>query len=125
MQTNFSKVKQFMHVFGQEVPIGAEFPDPATVELRLNLITEELGELINAIDMKDLVGVADALTDILYVTYGAGIAFGLDLDECFDEVHESNMSKLDEDGNPIYRADGKVLKGPFYRPPDLKSRIYK
>lgn len=125
MQTNFLKVKEFMHAFGQEIPEYPELPDPATVALRVDLIAEELQELKDAIAIEDLVGVADALTDILYVTYGAGVAFGLDLDECFDEVHESNMSKLDEDGNPIYRADGKVLKGPFYRPPDLKSRIYK
>jgi predicted HAD superfamily Cof-like phosphohydrolase len=120
MPSNYLKVKEFMQVFGQEVPIGAEFPDPATVELRVDLIAEELQELTHAIAMKDIVGVADALTDILYVTYGAGIAFGIDLDECFDEVHESNMSKLDEEGRPIYREDGKVMKGPFYRPPNLK-----
>lgn len=120
MLSNFLKVKEFMQVFGQEVPIGADFPDPATVELRVELIAEELEELTHAIAMKDIVGVADALTDILYVTYGAGIAFGIDLDECFDEVHESNMSKLDENGKPIYREDGKVMKGPFYRPPNLK-----
>lgn len=114
-----------MHAFGQATPAIPDFPDPATVELRIELIEEELEELTHAIAMKDLVGVADALTDILYVTYGAGVAFGIDLDECFDEVHSSNMSKLDEEGRPIYREDGKVLKGPFYRPPNLKSRIYK
>jgi predicted HAD superfamily Cof-like phosphohydrolase len=114
-----------MRAFNQATPDYPELPDPATVKLRVDLIAEELQELKDAIAMEDLVGVADALTDILYVTYGAGVAFGLDLDDCFEEVHSSNMSKLDEEGNPIYRADGKVLKGPFYRPPDLKSKIYK
>lgn len=114
-----------MQAFGQATPDIPAFPDPATVELRVELIEEELEELTHAIAMKDLVGVADALTDILYVTYGAGIAFGLDLNECFYEVHSSNMSKLGEDGKPIYREDGKVLKGPRYRPPNLESVIKK
>lgn len=125
MQTNFFKVKEFMQAFNQLTPIIPDFPDPATVELRLELIREELEELTQAIESKDLVGVADALTDILYVTYGAGIAFGLNLDECFHEVHDSNMSKLGENGKPIYREDGKVLKGPKYRPPNLGLVIEK
>lgn len=114
-----------MQAFGQATPALPDFPDPATAELRVELIREEWEELIQAIESKDLVGVADALTDILYVTYGAGIAFGMNLDECFYEVHESNMSKLGENGKPIYREDGKVLKGPTYRPPNLALVIEK
>ena len=121
--TNFEKVKDFMETFGQEVKTSPEFPDNDTCDLRVSLIAEELKELVEAIENKDIVEVADALTDILYVTYGAGHAFGVDLDACFDEVQRSNMSKLGEDGKPIYREDGKVLKGPNYFAPDLKSIV--
>ena len=100
-----------------------EFPTEETAKLRIELIVEELNELIDAKEDKDLIGIADALTDILYVTYGAGHAFGIDLDECFREVQRSNMSKLGEDGKPIYREDGKVLKGPNYSEPDLKKTL--
>lgn len=119
--TNFKDVGTFMETFGQEVKTKPEFPDAETVQLRIELIGEELNEFWDACDAKDIVGVADALADILYVTYGAGHAFGIDLDECFKEVQRSNMSKLGEDGKPIYREDGKVLKGPNYSEPDLKS----
>lgn len=118
--TNNDKVKKFMETYGQEVKHRPEFPDADTCNLRLELIAEELNELYDAISDKDIIAVADALTDILYVTYGAGHAFGVDLDACFDEVHRSNMSKLGEDGKPIYRDDGKVLKGPNYSEPDLE-----
>jgi len=121
--TNFEKVKVFMETFGQEVKTKPEFPDLDTVALRYDLIKEELEELFEAMGEKDIVGVADALTDILYVTYGAGHAFGIDLDACFDEVQRSNMSKLGSDGKPIYREDGKVLKGPNYFEPDLKKYL--
>jgi len=121
--TNFDHVKTFMKTFGQDVKDSPEFPNQETTNLRLELIAEELGELEEAIANKDLVGIADALTDILYVTYGAGHAFGLDLDACFREVQRSNMSKLGEDGKPIYREDGKVLKGPNYSEPDLKKTL--
>ena len=117
--SNFDKVRDFMKTFGQEVKTSPELPDDETSKLRLELIAEELGELEEAIANKDLVEIADALTDILYVTYGAGHAFGLDLDACFREVQRSNMSKLGEDGKPIYREDGKVLKGPNYFKPDI------
>lgn len=119
--TNFEAVGEFMNTFGQEVKTEPDWPDENTQKLRLELIAEELEEMWDAIENKDLVGVADALTDILYVTYGAGHAFGINLDECFKEVQKSNMSKLGEDGKPIYRDDGKVLKGPNYFEPDLKS----
>ena len=119
--TNFEKVKQFMQTFGQEVKTKASFSDEKTNQLRLGLISEELEELKNAMDSKDLLEVADALTDILYVTYGAGHAFGIDLDKCFDEVQNSNMSKLDADGKPIYNELGKVMKGPDYFKPDLSK----
>ena len=119
--TNFEKVKQFMQTFGQEVKSKASFSDEKTNQLRLDLITEELGELKNAMESKDLLEVADALTDILYVTYGAGHAFGIDLDKCFDEVQNSNMSKLGADGKPIYNESGKVMKGPNYFKPDLSK----
>ena len=122
-ETNFDKVRIFMETFGQEVKREPELPDDETFKLRLELIAEELGELEEAIDNKDLVEIADALTDILYVTYGAGHAFGLDLDACFREVQRSNMSKLGEDGKPIYREDGKVLKGSNYSEPDLKKTL--
>ncbi|MBF95695.1 MAG: hypothetical protein CFH34_01507 [Alphaproteobacteria bacterium MarineAlpha9_Bin4] len=121
--TNFLKVKEFMKTFGQEVLNKPSFPDHKTVNLRLELIKEELNELEEAIEKKDLVEVADALTDILYVTYGAGHAFGIDLDSCFNEVQSSNMSKLDNNGKPIYNEYGKVLKGPNYFEPNLKKFI--
>ena len=119
--TNFEKVKQFMQTFGQEVKTKASFSDEKTNQLRIDLITEELGELKNAMDSKDLLEVADALTDILYVTYGAGHAFGINLDKCFDEVQNSNMSKLGKNGKPIYNESGKVMKGPDYFKPDLSK----
>ena len=112
--TNFNSVKKFMEVFGQEVKTKAEFPSEKIIKLRYNLIKEELDEFEEALKDKDLKEVADALTDILYVTYGAGHAFGIDLDKCFDEVQRSNMSKLGEDGKPIYNEHGKVMKGPKY-----------
>ncbi len=119
--TNFEKVKQFMQTFGQEVKTKASFSDEKTNQLRLDLISEELEELKNAMESKDLLEVADALTDILYVTYGAGHALGIDLDKCFDEVQNSNMSKLGADGKPIYNESGKVMKGPDYFKPDLSK----
>ena len=119
--TNFEKVKQFMQTFGQEVKSKASFSDEKTNQLRLDLISEELEELKNAMTSKDLLEVADALTDILYVTYGAGHAFGINLDKCFDEVQNSNMSKLGSDGKPIYNESGKVMKGPDYFKPDLSK----
>ena len=119
--TNFEKVKQFMQTFGQEVKTKASFSDEKTNQLRLDLISEELEELKNAMTSKDLLEVADALTDILYVTYGAGHAFGINLDKCFDEVQNSNMSKLGSDGKPIYNDTGKVMKGPNYFKPNLSK----
>ena len=119
--TNFEKVKQFMQTFGQEVKTKASFSDEKTNQLRLDLISEELEELKNAMASKDLLEVADALTDILYVTYGAGHAFGINLDKCFDEVQNSNMSKLGSDGKPMYNDSGKVMKGPDYFKPDLSK----
>jgi predicted HAD superfamily Cof-like phosphohydrolase len=119
--TNFEKVKQFMQTFGQEVKTKASFSDEKTNQLRLDLISEELEELKNAMTSKDLLEVADALTDILYVTYGAGHAFGINLDKCFDEVQNSNLSKLGSDGKPIYNESGKVMKGPHYFKPDLSK----
>ena len=121
--TNFNSVKKFMEVFGQEVKTKAEFPSDKIVKLRYDLIREELDEFDQALKDKDLKEVADSLTDILYVTYGAGHAFGIDLDKCFDEVQRSNMSKLDEDGKPIYNENGKVMKGPNYFKPDLSKFI--
>ena len=121
--TNFNSVKKFMEVFGQEVKTKAEFPSEKIIKLRYNLIKEELDEFEEALKDKDLKEAADALTDILYVTYGAGHAFGIDLDKCFDEVQRSNMSKLDEDGKPIYNENGKVMKGPNYFQPDLGKFI--
>tara|TARA_B100001057_G_C22017308_1_gene632143 strand:+ start:137 stop:478 length:342 start_codon:yes stop_codon:yes gene_type:complete len=112
-----------MQTFGQEVKNKAEFPDKKIVELRYSLIDEELKELDEAIKKRDLKEVADALTDILYVTYGAGHAFGIDLDKCFDEVQRSNMSKLDKNGKPIYNDKGKVMKGPDYFEPKLEKFI--
>tara|TARA_B100000941_G_scaffold4643_1_gene2982 strand:- start:51 stop:422 length:372 start_codon:yes stop_codon:yes gene_type:complete len=121
--TNFSDVKKFMETFGQEVKKKAEFPSDKITKLRYDLIKEELDEFEEALKAKDLKEVADSLTDILYVTYGAGHAFGIDLDKCFDEVQRSNMSKLDEDGKPIYNENGKVMKGPKYFEPNLKKFI--
>ena len=121
--TNFNKVKVFMETFGQEVKSKASFPDQKIQNLRYDLIKEELDELKEALDQKNLKEVADALTDILYVTYGAGHAFGIDLDRCFEEVQSSNMSKLDEDGKPIYNEKGKVMKSKRYFPPDLEKFI--
>ena len=117
--TNFESVKKFMETFGQEIKEKAGFPDEKITSLRYDLINEELDELKEAIDNKDIKEVADALTDILYVTYGAGHAFGINLDNCFKEVQNSNMSKLGEDGKPIYNDKGKVMKGPNYFKPDL------
>ncbi len=122
--SNFEKVKIFMKAFGQEVKEKAEFPGDKITSLRCDLINEELQELQDAIRKKDIKEVADALTDILYVTYGAGHAFGIDLDKCFLEVQKSNMSKLGEDGKPIYNDKGKVMKGPNYFKPDF-SRFTK
>ncbi len=119
--TNFEKVKEFMRTFGQEVKDKSEFPNEKIIELRKKLIEEEFNELKQAINEKDLVEVADALTDILVVTYGAGVAFGVNLDKCFEEVHRSNMSKLSEDGKPIFNEFGKVMKGPNYSKPNLKQ----
>ena len=121
--SNFSSVKKFMETFGQEVKNKAEFPSEKIQDLRVSLIDEELSELKEAIENKDIKEVADALTDILYVTYGAGHAFGIDLDQCFDEVQRSNMSKLDENGKPIFNEQGKVLKGPNYFKPNLEKFI--
>ena len=121
--TNFEKVKLFMDTYGQEVKDKAEFSDAKTNKLRIDLIKEELEELTQAMNEKNLLEVADALTDILYVTYGAGHAFGIDLDKCFDEVQNSNMSKLGKDGKPIYNESGKVMKGPNYFKPDLLKFI--
>ena len=121
--TNFNKVGTFMKTFGQEVKTKPSFSSDKINKLRLDLIKEEFDELKDAIDKKDLLEVADALTDILYVTYGAGHAFGIDLDKCFDEVQNSNMSKLDENGKPIYNESGKVMKGPNYFKPDLSKFV--
>jgi len=121
--TNFNSVKKFMEVFGQEVKTKAEFPSEKIIKLRYNLIKEELDEFKEALKDRDLKEVADALTDILYVTYGAGHAFGIDLDKCFDEVQRSNMSKLGQDGKPIYNDNGKVMKGPNYFKPDLSKFV--
>ena len=117
--SNFSKVGVFMKTFGQEVKDKPSFSTDKINKLRLDLIKEELNELTEAMNNKDLLEVADALTDILYVTYGAGHALGINLDKCFDEVQNSNMSKLDENGKPIYNEHGKVMKGPKYFQPDL------
>ena len=119
--TNFDKVGIFMKTFGQEVKTKPSFSTDKINKLRLDLIKEELTELTEAMNNKDLLEVADALTDILYVTYGAGHAFGINLDKCFEEVQNSNMSKLDENGKPIYNEHGKVMKGPNYFKPDLSK----
>jgi len=121
--TNFDKVKIFMQTFGQEIKNKPTFSSEKINNLRYNLIKEELEEFKDALNNKDLLEVADALTDILYVTYGAGHAFGINLDKCFEEVQQSNMSKLDKNGKPIYNEAGKVMKGPKYFKPDLNKFI--
>jgi predicted HAD superfamily Cof-like phosphohydrolase len=121
--SNFNKVKTFMETFGQEVKTNPSFSSDKVNTLRYELIEEELDELKVAMENKDLLEVADALTDILYVTYGAGHAFGIDLDKCFGEVQSSNMSKLDDSGKPIFNDSGKVMKGPKYFKPDLSKFI--
>ena len=121
--SNFNKVGTFMKTFGQEVKTEPSFSTEKINKLRIDLIKEELQELTEAMNSKDLLEVADALTDILYVTYGAGHAFGIDLDKCFEEVQNSNMSKLDENGEPIYNDSGKVMKGPNYFKPDLSKFV--
>ena len=121
--SNFNKVKTFMEIFGQEVKTKPSFSSDKINSLRYDLIKEELEELKEAMENKDLLEVADALTDILYVTYGAGHAFGINLDKCFEEVQSSNMSKLGEDGKPIYNESGKVMKGPKYFKPDLTKFV--
>ena len=121
--SNFERVKKFMETFGQEIKEKASFPNNKITSLRYDLIKEELDELKDAINNKDIKEVADALTDILYVTYGAGHAFGINLDKCFEEVQNSNMSKLGLDGKPIYNEMGKVMKGPKYFKPDLSKFV--
>ena len=121
--SNFNKVKNFMKTFDQEIKTNPSFSNDKVNSLRYDLIKEELEELKVAMENKDLLEVADALTDILYVTYGAGHAFGIDLDKCFEEVQNSNMSKLGQDGKPIYNESGKVMKGPNYFKPDLSKFI--
>ena len=121
--SNFESVKKFMEIFGQEVKERAEFPNDKIISLRYELIREELEEFRGALEKKDIKEVADALTDILYVTYGAGHAFGINLDKCFEEVQNSNMSKLGLDGKPIYNEMGKVMKGPNYFKPDLSKFV--
>ena len=121
--TNFENVKKFMETFGQEVKTKASFPNNKITNLRIDLIKEELSELKDAVEKKDIKEVADALTDILYVTYGAGHAFGINLDQCFEEVQNSNMSKLGLDGKPIYNESGKVMKGPKYFKPNLEKFV--
>ena len=121
--SNFESVKKFMETFGQEIKEKAGFPDDKITSLRYELIKEELEEFKEAIDRKDIKEVADALTDILYVTYGAGHSFGINLDKCFEEVQNSNMSKLDFNGKPIYNENGKVMKGPNYFKPNLSKFV--
>jgi predicted HAD superfamily Cof-like phosphohydrolase len=121
--SNFEDVKTFMKTFGQMVRTKPQFPDEETMQLRYDLIKEELNELEQAMKTKDLKEVADALTDILYVTYGAGYAYGINLDKCFKEVQRANMSKLGKDGKPIYNDRGKVMKGPNYLAPNLKQFV--
>jgi len=121
--SNFEDVRKFMETFGQMVKTEPRFPDDKTMQLRFDLIQEELNELKEAMDTKNLKEVADALTDILYVTYGAGYAYGINLDKCFKEVQRANMSKLGKDGKPIYNEKGKVMKGPNYTKPDLKKFV--
>lgn len=122
--TNFRKVENFMKTFGQEVLEKADLPDIHTQSMRYDLIEEEVEELREALAAQNLVGIADALTDILYVVYGAGHSFGIDLDACFNHIHSSNMSKLGPGGKPIYREDGKVLKGPDYWEPKLARILF-
>jgi|TARA_B110000211_G_scaffold138243_1_gene158024 predicted HAD superfamily Cof-like phosphohydrolase len=121
--SNFERVRKFMEIFGQEIKEKAEFPNEKIISLRYDLIKEELGELKEAMNNKDIKEVADALTDILYVTYGAGHAYGINLDKCFKEVQNSNMSKLGSDGKPIYNENGKVMKGPNYFKPNLNKFV--
>ena len=121
--SNFEDVKIFMETFGQMVKTKPQFPDQKTAQLRLDLVKEELNELEDAMNKKDLKEIADALTDILYVTYGAGYAYGINLDKCFKEVQRANMSKLGKDGKPIFNEKGKVMKGPNYLGPDLKKFV--
>ena len=121
--TNFEKVRKFMETFSQEIREKASFPNDRICSLRIDLIKEELNELEEAINNNDIKEVADALTDILYVTYGAGHAFGINLDKCFEEVQNSNMSKLGKDGKPIYNDKGKVMKGPNYFKPNLNKFV--
>ena len=121
--SNFEDVKKFMKTFGQKIITKPKFPDEKTMNLRFDLIKEEVNELEQAMKEKNLKEVADALTDILYVTYGAGCAYGIDLDKCFKEVQRANMSKLGEDGKPIYNEKGKVMKGPNYSEPNLKQFV--
>ena len=121
--SNFESVRKFMKTFGQEVKEKAEFPSDKITSLRYELIKEELAEFKDALEKKDIKEVADSLTDILYVTYGAGHSFGIDLDKCFEEVQNSNMSKLGKDGKPIYNDKGKVMKGPNYFKPDLNKFV--
>ena len=121
--SNFTDVKTFMETFGQMVRTKPQFPDEKTMQLRYDLIAEELNELEQAMKSKDLKEIADALTDILYVTYGAGFAYGIDLDKCFKEVQRANMSKLGKDGKPIFNEKGKVMKGPNYSEPNLKQFV--
>ena len=121
--SNFEDVKKFMETFGQIIRTKPQFPDQKTMQLRYDLIKEELNELEQAMKTKNLKEIADALTDILYVTYGAGYAYGINLDKCFKEVQRANMSKLGNDGKPIYNEKGKVMKGPNYSEPDLKKFV--
>jgi len=121
--SNFEDVKTFMETFGQMVKTKPQFPDKKTMQLRFDLIKEELNELEQAMKTKNLKEIADALTDILYVTYGAGYAYGINLDKCFKEVQRANMSKLGKDGKPIYNEKGKVMKGPNYSEPNLKQFV--
>jgi predicted HAD superfamily Cof-like phosphohydrolase len=121
--SNFDDVKKFMETFGQIVRTKPQFPDEKTMQLRFDLIKEELDELQVAMNTKNLKEIADALTDILYVTYGAGYAYGINLDKCFEEVQRANMSKLGSNGKPIFNDNGKVMKGPNYSPPDLKKFV--
>ena len=121
--SNFKEVKKFMETFGQKVETKPQFPDEKTMQLRFDLIKEELSELEEAMKTKNLKEIADALTDILYVTYGAGYAYGIDLDKCFTEVQRANMSKLGSDGKPIFNEKGKVMKGPSYIEPNLKQFV--
>tara|TARA_B110000879_G_scaffold172486_1_gene224042 strand:- start:169 stop:549 length:381 start_codon:yes stop_codon:yes gene_type:complete len=121
--TNFEMAGDFMEAYRQDIPLYPTWPESATQNLRMALIDEEVGELRQAIKDRNMIEVADALTDILYVVYGAGHAFGIDLDECYNEVHRSNLTKLGEDGRPLKDADGKVMKGPHYEPPNLEQYL--